>query len=279
MYKKYNMLHLPVMSFFSKRLYRDVGRNWKGANMTYVFLLLAICCVAPTLSLRKDMIQTLDGNHMKLINQLPDIRIKNGLVEVEQEQPYYIMNNGSPVAIIDTSGSMNYIDDANVMALLTENQLIIRRGANQFNTLDLGQVSEFHLNKEIATQWIQMTKQSIAPLSYGIFLLLSYIFVVMLMLLAAVIGLIVSAMIHSSLKFAGVMRISAAAVSPSIILIAVSIAMGQSIPAPVYIAVTMIYLLVGIIVCAKSAPDEEVPKLKLSGLLEEDTPQRRSHAA
>jgi hypothetical protein len=280
MYKKYNMLHVPLMSFFSKRLYRDVGQNWKGANMTYLFLLLAICCIPPTLNLRKDWIQSLDGNQMQLINQLPDITIKNGRVMVDQDQPLYLKKNGNPVVIIDTTGSMNYIDDDQIMALLTDSELIIRRGKNQFNTLDLAQVSEFHLNKQIATQWIQMTKNSLAPLSYGIFLLLSYIFVVLLMLLAAVVGLILSAIIHSSLKFAGVMRVAAAAVTPSIILIAVSFGLGQSIPVLVYIVITSIYLLAGIIACAKPAVDDEgVPKLKLSGLLEKDADQHQSHAA
>ncbi|MHC4906616.1 MAG: DUF1189 family protein, partial [Planctomycetota bacterium] len=66
------------MSFFSKRLYRDVGQNWKGSNLSYLFLLLAICWIPPTLTLRKDMIQSLNSNQVQLINQLPDIRISNG---------------------------------------------------------------------------------------------------------------------------------------------------------------------------------------------------------
>lgn len=279
MNRKYNILHLPIMSFFSKRLYRDVGQNWKGANMSYLFLLLAICWIPPTLSLRKDMIQSLEGNQVQLINQLPDIRITDGQVSIDQKEPYHIKKNGETVAIIDTTGSMNYIDDANVMALLTENELIIRRGKNQFNTLDLSKVADFHINKHIANQWIQTTKNSLAPLSYGLFLLLSYIFTVLLMLLVAIVGLILSSAMHSSIQFAGILRIAAAAATPSIILISLSIALGQSIPGLIYIAVTLIYLLVGIISCSKPAEEEEMPKLRLSGLLEEEHEKQQSHAA
>ena len=279
MNRKYNILHLPIMSFFSKRLYRDVGQNWKGANMSYLFLLLAICWIPPTLSLRKDMIQSLEGNQVQLINQLPDIRITDGQVSIDQKEPYHIKKNGKTVAIIDTTGSMNYIDDANVMALLTENELIIRRGKNQFNTLDLSKVADFHINKHIANQWIQTTKNSLAPLSYGLFLLLSYIFTVLLMLLVAIVGLILSSAMHSSIQFAGILRIAAAAATPSIILISLSIALGQSIPGLIYIAVTLIYLLVGIISCSKPAEEEEMPKLRLSGLLEEEHEKQQSHAA
>ena len=275
--KKYTIFHLPLLSFFSKRLYRDVGQNWKGANLSYLFLLLAICCIPLTLRLREGMIHSLGSNQTKLINQIPDIHIKNGQVSVDQKQPYHIMRNGETIAIIDTTGSMNYIDDEHVMALLTESKLIIRRGKNQFNTLDLSLVSEFHLNRHIASQWIQTTKNSLAPLSYGLFLLLSYTFAVLLMLLVAVVGLMISTTIHSPLKFSGILRIAATAATPSIILITISAALGQPIPSPIYIAVTLLYLVVGIISCTKPVETEKILHIKLSDLL--TTKNQYDHAA
>ncbi len=124
-----------------------------------------------------------------------------------------------------------------------------------------------------------MAKNSLAPLSYGLFLLLSYIFTVLVMLLAAVVGLILSTAMHSSLKFSGILRIAAAAATPSIILITISAALGQTIPGLIYIAVTLLYLLIGIVSCNKPAEEEEVPKLRLSGLLEADPVKNHSHAA
>lgn len=268
--KKYNIFQLPFLAFFSKKLYRDVGQNWKGANFAYLFLLLAICWVPSTLSLRKDLVKSLDSNQVHLINQLPDIHIKNGRVEMDQQKPYPIKNrSGQTVAIIDTTGSMNYIADEHVMALLTASELVVRRGKNQFNTLDLSQVSEFHLNKTIANEWLQTTRNALAPLSYGLFLLLSYIFAVLAMLLTAIVGLVLSSAMHSSLKFSGVLRIAVAAATPSIILITVSTALGQSIPGLAYIGFTLLYLLIGIASCSKPAEEKEIPKLKLTGLLDE----------
>jgi hypothetical protein len=247
--------------------------------MSYLFLLLAICCIPPTLSLRKDMIKSLETNQVELINQLPDIRIKNGLVRVDQTEPLHLKSRGKTVAIIDTTGSMNYIEDDDVKVLLTTSSLIFRRGENQFNTLNLSQVSDFHINRDIAQRWIEMTRNSLAPLSYGIFLLLSYIFTVLLMLLVAIVGLILSAILHSSLKFAAVLRLAAAAATPSIILVAASVAIGQPIPGLVYIGITLTYLIVGILACSKPGVEEEVPRLKLSGLLDEGTENHHSHAA
>jgi len=278
--KKYNIVQLPFLAFFSKKLYRDVGQNWKGANFAYLFLLLAICWVPSTLSLRKDLVKSLDSNQVHLINQLPDIHIKNGRVEMDQQKPYPIKNrSGQTVAIIDTTGSMNYIADEHVMALLTASELIVRRGKTQFNTLDLSQVSEFHLNKAIANEWLQTTRNALAPLSYGLFLLLSYIFVVRALLLTAIVGLVLSNAMHSSLKFSGVLRIAVAAATPSIILITVSTALGQSIPGLAYIGFTLLYLLIGIASCSKPEEEKEIPKLKLTGLLDEVCSDQDSQAA
>jgi hypothetical protein len=30
--KKFSIIHLPLMSFFSEALYRDVGLHWKGTG-------------------------------------------------------------------------------------------------------------------------------------------------------------------------------------------------------------------------------------------------------
>jgi hypothetical protein len=277
--KKYSIVHLPLFSFFSKKLYRDVGQNWKGANFSYLFLLLAICWIQPTLNLRDQMVESIDSNQLQIINQLPDIHIKNGQVDMDQQKPHYIKHAGKTVAIIDTTGSMNYIADDNVMALLTSDKLIVRRGATQFNTLDLAEVADFHLNKEIANEWLQTTKNAIAPLSYGLFLLLSYIFAMLAMLVVAIAGLILSMAMHGSLKFSGAVRIATAAVTPAIILITISAVAGQSIPSLAYVAVTLLYLYIGIKACSKPAEASDAPKINLAALIHEEPAHADSHAA
>jgi hypothetical protein len=271
MKKRYSILELPLLALFSKKLYRDVGWNWKGANFGYLFLLLAACWVLPTLNIREKILDSLDAGPLVLINQLPDIQITNGRVELEQTQPLYIKAaNGTPVAIIDTTGSMNYIDDDSVMALLTETELIVRRGKNQFNTVDLSQVADFHINKVILNNWLQATKGSIAPLSYGIFLLLSYILIVLMLILIAIVGLIVSKASHTSLRFSAVLRIASTAVTPAILLLSLSMAFGIHVPEFAYLAVTMLYLFLGIQACNEKPEEQAVPKLKLADLLEEE---------
>jgi len=271
MIRKYNMLSIPFFAFFSRRAYRDVGKNWRGVNFAYLFLLLAICCLPPTLALREQMIQSINNNQLHLINQIPDLQIKNGHVDFEQNIPYVITRkDGSPAVIIDTTGSMNFIDDPRVYALLLESSLIVRSGESSFNTIDLSGVSDFHINQAIAGQWLQTVKDTMAPISYGVFLLLSYVFGIVSMILAAIVALILSTAMHSTISFASAIRIATIAATPSIIFITISAAMGIAISPAIHLAVTLLYLLVGVRSCAKPLSAREAEHVDLKAFLNEE---------
>ncbi len=208
--------------------------------------------------------QSLKTGQTELINQIPDIHIRNGQVSIGQDRPHYIrLNDGSPFAIIDTTGSMNYIDDETTMAMLTESKLIVRYGPQHFNTFDLSGVENLNIDKFLINGWIQTAKSAVAPLSYGIFLLLSYILAVLALLLAAVIGLALSHIMHSPLRFSGAIRIATVAATPAIIFITIAAALGLSIPSTAYCVITLIYLFIGVKAC-KRVPgrDDEVVNLK-----------------
>lgn len=279
--RKYNLVLAPFLAFFSRKLYREVGRNWKGINLSYLFLLLAICCIPPTLHVRKQMLASMKNGEPVIFNQIPDIHIKNGVVSIDQRQPYFIHRaDGKPVVIVDTTGSMNYIDNDSVWALLTETKLILRRDASHFNTFDLEMVSDLHINKEIVSGWFQKARASIAPLSYGIFLMLSYIFAMLTLLFVAIVGLIISAIMHRSLDFASSLRIASVAATPAIIFITISAALGHDVPGVIYLAITMVYLFIGIKSCSATQmePDEN-GHVDLKALLHESEESAAEEAA
>lgn len=43
--KNYSVFHPLYLSFFSKSLYQDVAKNWKGTGLAYLLLLLALAWV------------------------------------------------------------------------------------------------------------------------------------------------------------------------------------------------------------------------------------------
>ena len=217
------------------------------------------------------MLQSLETGQTELLNQIPDITIKNGRASIDQNQPYYIRrSNGTPLAILDTTGSMNYIDDANVLFLLTEDNLIVRRSTTAFNTFDLAGITDLHINKQIVNGWVKATKSAIAPLSYGLFLMLSYIFAVLVLLLVASLGLILSAALHNSLHFAGALRIAIVAATPAIIFITISASLNYAIPSWAYLGITLLYLFIGIKSCGKVSDTDDENSIDLKSFLHEE---------
>ena len=46
--KRYSIFHPLVLSFFSKSLYRDVGKNWRGTGLLYLLLIIALLWIPST---------------------------------------------------------------------------------------------------------------------------------------------------------------------------------------------------------------------------------------
>lgn len=247
--------------------------------MAYLFLLLAICCAAPALKVRHNFIKSLGNDYYHVIRQIPDISIVNGQVTLKQLRPLFISRkDGIPVAVIDTTGATNFIYEDNIIALLTKDKFIVRLGRNKFNTLDLSGITEFRADKEIFAEWLIAGKKAFAPLSYGIFLMLSYIFAVLALLVVAMVGLILALGMHASLHFAAIMRIAAVAATPAILLVTFSAAFGAKVPDLLYLGCTLGYLTIGIKACTKPEPEEDAPKIDLMAMLHEESGENNGHS-
>src|SRR3972149_8052310 len=147
--KRFSIIHIPLLSFFSKELYRDVGLNWKGFGFAYLLLLLAICSVPQTFKIKAWLSRYIDMELPPLIEQVPRITITNGQVNVDEPQPYYIREPDSNdiLAIIDTTGKTQSLVDTDAFVLLTKTKLIHRQSDVEYRIHDLSNVREFVLDK------------------------------------------------------------------------------------------------------------------------------------
>lgn len=125
----YNYLQALYLSFFSNRLYIDVGRRWKGFSFLYLVLVFSI--VALPLSLR--IIINFDNYFNKKmllpLKSLPPFYIQNGLVSLDKPMPFFAIDNaGKVIAIIDTTGTINKIDNKypDLSILIVKDRLFYR---------------------------------------------------------------------------------------------------------------------------------------------------------
>lgn len=217
--KRFSIIHLPILSFFSGELYRDVGLNWRGICFGYLFLLVAVCTIPRVFMLQERISLFIDEQAPPLIEQVPKITITNGQVHVDELQPYYIKapDGNEVLAIIDTTGEIQSLDSTDAFALLTKTKLIHRQSNVEYRTYDLSEVQKFVLDKSRIRGWLNIVKKLIVPVLLPFILLGSYIFRIIQALIYAAIGLIFAAFCRIKLSYDALVRLAVVALTPCII--------------------------------------------------------------
>lgn len=101
------------MSFYSKRLYVDVGKRWKGIGILYFVLVIAVFSIPFALRISSDFNRTFNDQIIEPLLQLPKLYLQNGLLTFDKPMPYLIKNKKEQVVlIVDTTGQINNFNDS-----------------------------------------------------------------------------------------------------------------------------------------------------------------------
>lgn len=253
--KKFSIIHVPLLSFFSRELYRDVGLNWKGVGFGYLFLLLAICTVPGMFKLQKGLSNFIDEQSPQFINQVPKITIEKGEVHIDEPQPYYITvpDSNKIVAIIDTTGQIQSLDNTDAFVLLTKTKLLSRQSKTEVRTYDLTSVQHFVLEQSTITKWLDIGKKVLVPMLYPFALLGSFIFRMIQSLIYAAIGLAFAGWCKTKLSYSALVRLVVTAVTPCIIVRTVFEYASVKLPLAGlwFFLAAMVFLLYGVKACSQ----------------------------
>lgn len=242
--RRYSYFQVPSLSFFSNDLYIDVGKNWKGVNFLYLLLLLAVCLVPTMISLHRGVSDFINNEAPALVNQVPKITITDGLVSIKEAQPYYIKDPDSneALAIIDTTGQIDSIEDMNAFCLLTSDKIIIKQSKFETRTYDLSNIKAFAVDSERITGWLHVGGKFLAIIAYPFALLGSLVYRVVQALIYAAIGLLFASVCKTTLPYTALIRLAVVAMTPCIIVGTILGLIDVSIPAWLYLVVALAYL-------------------------------------
>jgi len=242
--RRYSIFHVPALSFFSKKLYIDVGLNWKGVNFLYLLLLLAVCWIPTVINLHRGISNFVNNEAPAIVNQVPEITITDGQVSVKETQPYYIKDPDSnePLAIIDTTGQIKSLEDTDAFCLLTGNKLITKKSEFENTTYDLSNVKAFAVDSERITGWLQIGRKFLAVVIYPFALSGSYVYRIIQALIYAAIGLLFASFCKTTLSYAALIRLAVVAVTPCIIVSTILGLTGTSVPPYLYLVLALAYL-------------------------------------
>ena len=259
--KRYSMMHVPVLSFFSKDLYRDVGLNWKGVNFLYLLILLVVCHIPTAYMANVYFSNFVKNDAPAFVEQVPAIRIVDGELSIEEPQPYYITEpeSGDVLAIIDTTGTIESLKDTEALVLVTETEIIWQKDQFQTQTFDLAPVEEFALDSDRIMGWLRVAGKYVGIVLYPLGLSSSYIYRIIQALIYAAIGLIFASSCKAVLSYATLIRLAVVAVTPCIITGTILDLASVSLPPLLYLAAAMVYLYIGVkSVSETTAEPEEI---------------------
>lgn len=219
--KKYNIFHPILLSFFSKDLYRDVARNWRGNAFFYLFILLAICWIPATYLMHQGMNTFLENRMVPLIKQMPTIKIHHGEVSIDQPSPYIIRepHTNRIIAIINTSTEITSPAQTKALLLLTKDKLYVRHSEKEMRVYSLKRFDNQEITKVLLLRIVNFVKTWGVFLLFPLLLIVSYLYRILQALLYAAVGTLVFAKISkASLDYQQILRLSIIAVTPAIIL-------------------------------------------------------------
>ncbi len=230
--RRYTIIHPLYMSFFSKSLYRDVARNWRGLGLGYLVSLLALCLIPQVMTVQSDLTAYLDTEAPKIVRQFPTVTIKNGTASIKEQQPYFIRDGktGKPLMIIDTTGGISTLTGTTADILLTRKSIIVRKDANETRTFDLSTVDNFTVGRTDLYELMDTLEEWFGVMIFPLALLISFVFHSIEVLLYAVTAAFFLRRTTMSLPFRSLFRLAVISITPSMAAGAVLFIAGAQIP-------------------------------------------------
>ncbi len=220
--RTFTLFQSLYLSFFSRPLYRDIRRNWKGLGLPYLLLILMIYWVPEMMHIKNIISEFIADEVPQYVDQVPTITIVGGKASIKESDPFYVYDkkNNRPVAIIDTSGQILSLDNSPAMALLTRDSLIIRqdRDTKETRSLSLSDLGDITITSRLIYNWLEVFKDLFAIVLFPFALLISFFFHIAQTLLLAVLGGSFAKYFNVQIDFKSLVRLSVVAFTPAIML-------------------------------------------------------------
>lgn len=224
-----------VLSFFSRRLYVDVGKRWSGLGIIYLLLAIFIFSIPFSLRIILEFNQFFEQEIIEPLKQLPPIVIQNGQVSFDKKMPYFVKNkSGMVVSIIDTTGTVTTIDKTYpaLTTLITKDKFFYRVPSPKFFfTKDMNQTEDavyaqplsknlnqiFDGNSWVSSSGIMRVKLLSQIIIYPTIALLFFVLYLIFLLVFALMGqFIANLFFHFSISYKQSSRLLMVSATPQI---------------------------------------------------------------
>jgi hypothetical protein len=247
---KHSYIQAPFLSFFSRDFYRHISNEKSGTGFGYLFLLMAVIVVPTAIKTSSDFNAFINNETPRIITQVPEITITDGVASIEEPQPYTITHpdNNEPLIVIDTTGKISSLDDTDARMLITKSSILYEKSAYETRTYDLSDIEAFVVNQALINEWAGIAQKYFLVVVYPFMLIGLFLVQVIKMLIYAAIGIIFVKLLKSSNDYSSLLRLSVIAFTPVVLLETVLHTAGIGLPFSgiIFFLVAMAYLFFGV---------------------------------
>lgn len=232
--RQYNNLQPLWMSFYAGELYEDVGRNWKGFGLKYLFLLLTLTWMPTTMSFSSRFDTWVDEHLPGIIEEAPELTIENGKLSTNPRRPFIINDpsSGSPYIIIDVSGAYTSLDETEASILVLEDSFLWRQDDGQVQAVPIFRDVQDTIvfNEDTLYQLFDFFKSSLPIFLYPAGVLLALVYRLVQICIYAGIGIFFAQYVNTQLPYETLLRLTAISITPAVILDTLHIILDANMP-------------------------------------------------
>ena len=196
-------------AFYSRELYRDAARKWKGVGFLFIFFLLVLAWIPTVVEMHLDFSDFMLEHFPEIVSQVPRITIEDGEVSTDVPTPHEIRDpeTGVLFAVIDLTGEINSLEETEARLLLTKTHLHMQQSDRpETRIYGLEGVKEFTLTQEDIASWGELARQWLVVVFYLFAVLFSFVYRVLQALLYAGIGMLMARSAKMELTYDAMVR-------------------------------------------------------------------------
>lgn len=218
--RQYSVWQAIFMSFYSRKLYRDVAFNWGGFAFLYLLLLVSLSVVSWTYKIQQAVNQAYLHASEKFIPQIPVLTLKNGKISTPEKRPYLIKSdNGKEIiAIIDTSGKYKSLKDTKASLLITETELYTAPKATETRIDKVPADVSLVFDPVVVNQYVKNVFAWTWLLVFPLLVVMLYLYRLIQAIVYAVLGRLYGMIIGARVTYAQVLQIALVSITPVIVL-------------------------------------------------------------
>jgi|GEM_PF-6342579 len=219
--RKYNVWQAIALSLFSRDLYQDVGKRWKGTGFGILFWIVAVLSIFRAVDVQWAANQKVPG----IVARIPEFKIEKGVFSTGAQQPY-IKEFYETVVVLDTTGKINSlqqipdIEKIKNGVLITKDQMFMRRvrfGVVEDKAHPLAKMPDFNVTQEKLKHWGEIFVDFVGIFVFFFLVTFWYAAEVLARLLFGLLGVLISEMRHQGVDYVVALRLAVVSHVPILI--------------------------------------------------------------